>query len=372
MKELSPAELRRKLEAGEPVYILDIREVGDYQSWRIHGSENFPVYHALSSGNFDALTSRLETLPKDKPVVAVCRAGIVSKIAAALLEKAGLEAYSLIGGMHGWSSAWSEARINLSGKPDATFIQVRRNGKGCLSYILGGDGECAIVDPCLDSNVYLDIASRAGLSIAYVLETHVHADHLSRARDICGACGAKVYLHPNERVTYAYEPVNEGDSLTVGGLVIKVIHTPGHTGESVCFLVEDNALLTGDTLFVESVGRPDLEKGDEGAMEGAEILYDSLQSKILTLPDYVKVFPAHYGKPIGFDGVPISATLGELRSSLEYLNLEKDAFVERIVGSLSAKPPNFQLVISVNEGKFGAEGLDPLDLEAGPNRCAAG
>ncbi|MCI0691981.1 MBL fold metallo-hydrolase [candidate division KSB1 bacterium] len=370
MKEITAGELKNKLEAGEDVAVVDIRETDEYNDWHIHGSSNIPAYNALTQGRAEALTDQIAALPRDRPIVAVCRMGNTSKMAARILESFGYEAFSLRDGIRGWSEVWSEARIPLAGRKDATLIQIRRNGKGCLSYLLGSKGRAVIVDPNLDVQVYMKIAEREGLKITQVLETHMQGDHLSRARELCAATGATYLLPENQRVTFPYAPIRDREKLHLGDLSIEVIATPGHTEESVCYLIEGEALLTGDTLFVESVGRPDLEKGDAGAEAGARMLHHSLHDKILKLPDDLRIYPAHYGRPIGFDRVPVGALLGELKSKLDLLKLVEQRFVRTVLSSLQAKPPNFQTIIAINEGKAALGWSDPLDLEAGPNRCA--
>jgi len=364
-------DLKQLLESGKPVAVVDIREANEYNDWHIHDSTNIPVYNALNRGNTDALTPHIKSLPNDRPIVTVCRMGNTSKLAAHILELSGYDASSLIGGMHGWSTMWSEARIHLASRKDAVFLQVRRNGKGCLSYLLGSHGEATVVDPCVDESVYIQIAKREGLIIKHVLETHLHADHLSRARTLCQTTDAQQLLPTNKRAIYPYTPIRDGDKLSIGGgISIEVIATPGHTGESICYLVEGEALLTGDTLFVESVGRPDLEKGDAGADAGARMLYRSLQERILSLPDFVRIYPAHYSQPLGFDPVPVSAELGELKSTIDLLSIGEENFVQSVLSSLQAKPPNFHAIIAINEGKTDLGSTNPIELEAGPNRCA--
>lgn len=370
MNEITVSQLVEKLERGEALTVVDIREAGEFADWHIHGSTNIPSYNALNRRDAGPLLQHIDTLPREKPVVAVCRMGNTSKLAARILESKGFTALSLRDGIRGWSEAWSVARIPLAGESSSILLQIRRNGKGCLSYLLGSKGEALVVDPSLDISVYTRLAEREGLTINQVLETHVQGDHLSRGRELCAATGAEYVLPANRRVTFQYKPVQDSDTIQLGNLRIDVIATPGHTDESVCYLINGTTLLTGDTLFVESVGRPDLEKGDAGAEAGAHALHTSLHRRILPMSDDLRIHPAHFGKPIGFDAVPIGATLRALKSSIELLKLEEQTFVQRILSSLQAKPPNFQAIIAINEGKEELGWTDPLDLEAGPNRCA--
>ncbi len=370
MKEITAQQLAERLSAGEDVAVVDIRDSDAYTEWHIAGAANLPLFAAIKSGDPAAIRSLAGGLSAKRPTILVCNRGVSSLKAAAALAPMGYDLSSLAGGMRGWSTAHSEARIALEGPVAATLIQVRRNGKGCLSYLAGSSGRAAVVDPSLDEPVYLEMARREGLRIEAVLETHVHADHLSRARRLAEAAEAPLFVPENRRVRFDYRPVRDGDRIPVGDLEIQAIATPGHTGESTCYLVGGTVLLTGDTLFVDSVGRPDLEKGDEGADEGARALYRSLRQRIGSLPEDLTVCPAHAGSPIGFDGTPVAARLGDLRRKLEFLRLDEAAFVRRTLGGLGAKPPSFRAILDVNEGKTALGAVDPLDLEAGPNRCA--
>ena len=372
MKEITSDELKTKVEAGDRLVVVDIREAEAFANWHIPGARNLPVIRAIWANDPEPLRSRASELPADQPIVLVCNEGVSSRKAAAVLEPLGFDVASLAGGMRGWSHVHSEARVVLTAHPDACFIQIRRNGKGCLSYLLGSGQVAAVVDPALDESIYTDIAKRQGLEITHVLETHVHADHISRGRALSAATGAPLLLPPNQRVTFDYAAVTDGQEIRIGELRIRAISTPGHTGESTCYLVGDEALLTGDTLFVDSVGRPDLEGGDAGAEAGARALYDSLHERILALPDDVVIYPAHTAAGIGFDGVPVAARLGDVKSSVELLRVEEPTFVRKTLAALGPKPPSFQAIINLNEGKAELHGADPVNLEVGPNRCAVG
>ena len=372
MSEITREKLTDRLVSGEPITVLDIREVNEYDDWHVYGSVNLPVYNAINAGDQTGVTEKLKAfaLDDDKPVAVVCRMGNASKMAAYMLHSMGYDAFSLAGGIFEWSGAWTEAKISLSAAKDKTLFQIRRNGKGCLSYLFGSNGEAAVVDPCVDAAVYTAIAEREGLKITNVIETHVHADHISRARVLCEATGAKMTLPQNDRVNFEYDALNDDDTLKIGDVTLTVIATPGHTVESACFDLDGEVLLSGDTIFVDNVGRPDLEKSDAGAEAGARMLYDSLHNRVLKLSENITVCPAHISDPIGFDGTPIAAKLGDITPNIELLKIEKEEFAKRIPELLGQKPPNFQRVISINEGKADLGWLDPLELEAGPNRCA--
>ena len=197
MNQITVSELKAQLVAGDTVEVVDIRASDEYSGWHIHGSRNVPVYNALRGGSDRSLIDGASSLPRDQPIVTVCRMGIMSQKAASALSALGFDAHSLVGGIRGWGGVWSEAHIPLMAVEGAELVQVRRNGKGCLSYIVGSAGEAAVVDPSVDSEVYLRAAERDDLRITRVLETHVHADHLSRARELCEATGAKLTMRDN-------------------------------------------------------------------------------------------------------------------------------------------------------------------------------
>ncbi|MCI0693553.1 MBL fold metallo-hydrolase [candidate division KSB1 bacterium] len=372
--EIDRQTLLRRLHAGEAIEVVDIRETNEYNGWHIAGASNVPTYIALNRQHHQPFLEQITSYPKDRELVMVCRRGNTSKLAALLAQKLGYQALSLQGGMADWSNAWTVAPATLQNAA-ATFLQIRRDGKGCLSYLLGAANEAAVFDPNIEENAYLELAEKAGLKIRWIFETHIHADHLSRARGLAQKTGATLIMPATSslRTSLPFQPIQDGETFRLGAIEMRAIATPGHTTESTCYLVNGEALISGDTLFVESIGRPDLEKGDAGAVKGAELLFDSLHQRLLTLPDAVQIFPAHYSGAIKFNAEPLTAQLGELRGKIALLKAEKEAFVKTVVASLPAKPPNHEMIISINEGKATIDDLgfmSPADLEAGPNRCA--
>jgi len=370
MSELTAEQLKSKLAAGEPMTIVDIREQEKYDDWHIPGSMHVPVIEAMRANNPEPLRQWAPKLPKDQPLVVICNRGVSSFKAAMLLDSMGYDATSLHLGMKAWTFVHSTADVLLDG--DSEVLQVRRNAKGCLSYLIASGDDAIVVDPSVPVGAYTELAEQRGVRITKVLETHVHADHLSRARELCDAIGAELVMPDNQRVNFDFTKVTDGDSIALGDApeTIKVIATPGHTGESVCYLLDDRALFTGDTLFTNAVGRPDLEKGDEGAEAGAHALYASLHEKVLPLDDAVLVLPAHTDPGIPFDGTPIMATLGDVRSAAKLLGeSDESRFVNELVARLGEKPPSFDAIIAINEGRNDPP-EDIADLEVGPNRCA--
>jgi glyoxylase-like metal-dependent hydrolase (beta-lactamase superfamily II) len=364
-KQIGAETLREWLDARQPVTVLDIRTDEDRAQWAIPGSVHVNAYEALRAGHAGTLADAV--LPPDRPVVTVCNAGRVSQTAADLLTARGFDARSLAGGMKAWSLAWNVADVPLS-DASVRVIQVRRTGKGCLSYIVGSGTEAAVIDPSVPPDVYLELTHRHGWSIRYVLETHVHADHLSRARELANQTAASLLLPSQERVRFAFTALHDGEQVRVGNATLTTTHTPGHTSESTSYVLNETAVFTGDTLFANGVGRPDLHAEPEAARQRARALFASL-TRLRKLPTDMMVLPAHASEPIAFDGRPVAARLDDVAAWLSEWVASESAFVTRVTSNLPPTPPNFVRIVDLNErGEFPPG--DPTDLEAGANRCA--
>jgi len=365
MTTIDADTLRRWLNDGRPVIVLDVRRADDRAEWAIPGSIHVDAYQALKAGDPAALSE--VDLPVDTPVVTVCGLGHTSRIAAERLRALGYPSLSLEGGMRAWSLAWNEAEVPLTGTR-ARVIQVRRTGKGCLSYVVGSAGEAAAIDPSLDPEVYADIAGRNGWRITKVLDTHIHADHLSRSVPLARLTGAVVFLPDQRRVSYPFQALRDGDAVRIGDATLVALHTPGHSWESTCYLLDDRALFTEDTLFLAGVGRPDLEAAPEESRARAGALYGSLR-RLLALPGDVDVLPGHTNQPVDFDHEPLHAPLGEVRTRVELLRVPEEEFARLLLERVPPTPPNHRLIVRHNETGSFPEG-DPVELEAGANRCA--
>jgi glyoxylase-like metal-dependent hydrolase (beta-lactamase superfamily II) len=271
--------------------------------------------------------------------------------------------------MRAWSLAWNTAEIHLSHQ-NTDIIQVRRVGKGCLSYLIGSNGEAAVIDAALDPEIYLNLARRHGWQITRVLDTHIHADHLSRSRLLAEASGATLHMPAQERVTFPFTAVRDGDVLQIGSTQIKAIQTPGHTLESTCYLINAAALITGDTLFLAAVGRPDLKADREESHRRAHLLYDSLH-RLLALPPETLILPGHASQPVAFDGRALAAPLAQVHRQIALLSLAENDFVNTLLKRIPDTPPNHLQIVELNEAGEMPTG-DVTALEAGGNRCAAG
>jgi glyoxylase-like metal-dependent hydrolase (beta-lactamase superfamily II) len=305
------------------------------------------------------------TIPEDTTVVTVCAAGRTSLTASEALREKGIKAYSLGGGMKAWNYAWNSAQLNF---PGVKIIQVRRAAKGVLSYVVGSDKEAIIIDASLNPEIYLNIANENGWSIRYVLDTHIHADYISRTRELAKASGAKHLLIDKAKVDFEFTPVAADESIKFGNATVQVIHTPGHTWESTTYKVDDLAIFTGDTLFIDGIGRPDLKAEQDEAIEKAKNLYHSLK-QLLSLAPSTRVLPAHTSKTVSFDNKLIGDTILKVREKVNLSKMSESQFVVYALSKIPPTPPNYLTIAGLNkQGSY--EGYQLADLEAGGNHCA--
>ena len=365
IRHIDTATLREWLDQKRPVTVLDIRSDDDRQQWSIPGSIHVNAYESLRKGEPGLLRDAL--VPHDRPVVTVCNAGRMSEKAADFLAERGIDVFSLAGGMKAWSMAWNTADVSLA-ESTTRVIQIRRTGKGCLSYLIVSGDEAAVIDPSVGAEVYCSLAKQNSCRIRLVLETHLHADHLSRARQLAEQSGADLLLPAQERAKFPFAAVADGHQLEIGTATLTALRTPGHTEESTSYLVDGVAVFSGDTLFVNGVGRPDLHTGIDGARDRAHVLFQSL-NRLRALPSEVLVLPAHTAEPAPFDGVAIQTKIGDVEQWLSQWLRSEECFVERVTSRIPATPPNFSKIVALNEAGKEPDG-DPTDLEAGANRCA--
>lgn len=260
------------------------------------------------------------------------------------------------------------------------FKQFRHEPLGQASYLLGcaRAKQALVVDPIADLGVdfYVVEAADLTLDIVGVLETHVHADYLSCARELAEMTGAKHYLHESAPVTYPFTPLKDGESVRVGQVEVKALHTPGHTPEHTSYLVTDHArseepwfALTGDSLFVGDVGRPDLLVGDQALdvmdqAERARSQYRSIRDRLFTLPDTVEVYPNHYGGSacggVNMSGKVSSTIAFERRFNLAMSQPDEEAFAAFVADTAKPLPRDYERIKSINLGLIGREELQEV------------
>ena len=258
------------------------------------------------------------------------------------------------------------------------FQQILNEEAGCLSYLIGCGqaGQAAVVDPARDRvDEYVALARRKGLTITEIVDTHIHADHVSGNQALAEKTGARILLHPAAEAAFRTTPIEDTQEIVVGNVGLRVLHTPGHTPDSVCLVVTDRSrgdepwfVLTGDTLFIGDVGRPDF-----GGERAAATLYRSLTSRLLALPDSVEVYPAHgAGSSCGRAmSSKTASTIGfERRFNLALRAGTEDEFVRALMTGLPPKPPNFDRIIARNRARALPPTGEPRPLSAGQAREA--
>lgn len=259
------------------------------------------------------------------------------------------------------------------------FEQITVPGLGCFSYVIGCPAAQAmvVVDPKRDVQDYLDISRNEGMKITHIIDTHVHADHVSGSQELRSHTRAKVCLHENAPVEFEHEKLKEGDVIEIGNAKLEVLYTPGHTPNAISLLVTDKSrseepwmVLTGDVLFVGDIGRPDLA-GEEILSEQVQNLYNSLYERLAAYPDHLEVFPAHgmgslCGRGMSFK---TSSTLGFERHNNPMLQFKSfDDFKAEMTSEFPARPKSFSHIIQTNI--MGAPLLErcPLDLAMSPEQ----
>ncbi|WP_311172765.1 MBL fold metallo-hydrolase [Halobellus ordinarius] len=405
---LSPATLAARIGSGEPVSILDVRDRDEYDAWHVDGpgvtSRQIPYVKFVQAEVKGTVAERAPDLPE--PLVVVCGEGKASAYVADLLTTAGVEAANLAGGMDAWADLLVAAEVPTDGP--ATVRQYRRPSSGCLGYLVERDGEAAVIDPLRAfAERYVADAADLGADVSYAIDTHVHADHVSGVREVAERTDAEVILPAgaaDRGLAFDATLVGDGETLTVGGTTLRALGAPGHTHEMTAFAVGEtvgcggvvdtagtggdpdtarsggdtgiagvDVLLAGDSLFLRSVARPDLEAGLDGAPELAALLHRTLTEQFGELADDVIVAPGHYDTTTtAAESGVYAATLGELRGSLDALSMESDAFVDHVLSAMPPRPNNYEQIIATNLGRERVDDDEAFEMELGPNNCAAG
>ena len=349
-----------------------MRKTDEFDNWKIEG-ENVEVINEPYFNLLDSVDPVVDKLDKDQEIIAVCAKGGSSEMIADMMEEAGFsKVYNLEGGMKAWSEHLEPAKISDLSDGGALY-QFVRLGKGCLSYFIESDGEAAVVDANRMIDVYEDFAKERGVQIKYTIDTHLHADHISGGRMLAEKTGGTYYLPEKDatEVTFDFAALEEGKDITVGRTSIQVqpLYSPGHTIGSTSLIVDDQYLLTGDILFVRSIGRPDLAGKAE---DWVGDLRNTLYSRYKELSDDLVVLPAHYSfaEELG-EGGSVSARLGDLYQRNAGLQVEdENEFRKMVTENLPPQPNAYEDIRKTNMGKITPEVEEQKEMETGPNRCA--
>jgi glyoxylase-like metal-dependent hydrolase (beta-lactamase superfamily II)/rhodanese-related sulfurtransferase len=372
-------ELLPRLDRGEKqLLLLDVRNQDEYESWKIEARRPIETVHVPYFDFIEDADGALAQVPRDRELVVLCAKGGSSEMVVELLGEAGLRARNVSGGMIAYGVYLEPARVPLAAAEAARFslFQVNRRGKGCLSYVIVAGDEAVVVDPSRHADWYEAFAAEQGARIVRVLDTHVHADHVSGGPELARHLRVPYFVSAGEGFELR-QPVTalvDGEEIRLGGeagvsIEVRVIRTPGHTPGSTSFLVDGRYLLTGDTLFVSSVGRPDL---GGHVVEWGRDLFFSLRDRLADLPAETRVLPAHYAgtAEISAEGL-VWGRLGDLRATVPELQLATpEEFVSAVRGAVKDPPAAYAEIIRVNLGAPASE-EQISEWELGKNQCAA-
>jgi len=361
----------RKVIDNEELFILDVRNEDAFDDWKIEGHRfeylNIPYFELL-----DGVEEILPRIPTDKEILVVCAKEGSSVMIAEMLSEAGRDAAYLEGGMKSWSSYLEPVKV-ADLENGGELYQFVRLGKGCLSYMLISGGEAAIIDVVRFTDVFIDFAKEKGVEIKHVFDTHLHADHISGGRHIAAETGAAYYLPPKDatEVVFDYTALTDGLNVKIGAsqMDINALYSPGHTIGSTSFVIDDQFLLTGDILFIDSIGRPDLAGLAE---DWVGDLRKTLYARYRALAEDLIVLPAHFMiiDELNKDGT-VARKLGDLMKENHGLNIEDEhEFRRTVTDNLPPQPNAYEQIRQVNMGKITPNNDEQTEMEIGPNRCA--
>lgn len=372
--------LYERLLSGAPLFILDVRNDEDFKRWRVEGKAgattvNIPYYDFIEDE--DAAVAQV---PADREVLVICAKEGSSQYVAEILRGRGISASYLEGGIPSWGNLYDVRPIVSAAW--GSLIQIARPARGDLSFMLVSDGRAAIVDPLRHTGYYREAAADAGASIALLLDTHVHADHISGGAALAAETGAPYYVHPYDAIhpidmlpaVMPYAPLSDGQTFQLGQITIRTIWYPGHTLGQVNFLAETpdggRYLFTGDGIFLRSFGRPDL--GGKGEA-WTPMLYASMFERLPRhLTDATMILPAHFSvldEDIG--GGIFAAPYGEVRAHNDGLRPRtREEFTSFVLSHLPYFPPEYVQIKRVNIGLVTPTEEEASELELGKNICA--
>lgn len=368
---MTAKEITWKVINKEELFILDVRNEVDFSDWKIEGEKvkhvNVPYFDLL-----DGLDPILDKMPESKEVLVVCAKEGSSIMIAEMLAEEGFQAFYLKGGMKAWSEHLEPIKVGDL-KNGGELYQFVRIGKGCLSYMVISNGEAAIIDSTRMTDVYLDFAEEKGAIVTHVFDTHLHADHISGGRVISETTGAAYWLPSKdaEEVQFEYNKLADGNDVTIGNTTITIhpLYSPGHTIGSTSFVIDEKFLLSGDILFVDSIGRPDLAGLAE---DWVGDLRETLYKRYRELSDELVVLPAHFMiiEELNDDG-SVSEKLGNLFANNHGLNITDEVeFRKLVTENLPPQPNSYQEIRKTNMGKISPDEEEQREMEIGPNRCA--
>ena len=367
------AQLYRWLVSQEDFLLLDVRNENDHRQLPVESPYDFnmmniPYFEFIEDENL-----ALARIPKHRETRIVCAREGSAKFVGEILVRHGYEDVGYLrGGITTWGSLLTSVRVD-PGTDNFELHQFIRPGKACLSYGLIYRNEMVVFDPSRNIDYYKNFASIRSAAITKVYETHAHADHLSGSLDMMNLMGLPLSAHERDfhMSPFGYEALTDGDvhQLSGDGPEIRILHTPGHTEGSITFMINGKYLLTGDTLFIVSAGRPDLGgKVDEWSMD----LYNTLMNKYMQIDENVVVLPAHYSSwDEATEDLFFADLLGNIRKRNPIFEItDEAAFVEFVKDNMRESPSVYAEIKRINTGLMVVSHEEGDDMDLGKNECA--
>jgi glyoxylase-like metal-dependent hydrolase (beta-lactamase superfamily II)/rhodanese-related sulfurtransferase len=382
---MSAAEMYAAILDGTVPFILDVRNEDDFDRWRVEGRAsmnilNLPYFEFVEDeeASLDTLAKHVST---EEEILVVCAKEGSAQFVAEILRDNGYSVSYLKEGITSWGDLYDVRDVVVEGEY-GRIIQIARPARGDLSFVLISDGQAAIVDPLRHIDHYLNTINAAGATLTHIFDTHAHADHISGGPDLRAATGANYYMHPYDAIhpldmlpaTISYNYLHDGQTFQVGQMTIKTIWFPGHTLGQVNYLATTpdggRYLFTGDGIFLQSFGRPDL--GGQGE-RWTPILYESMFHRLPPhLTDDTVILPAHFSQQDedGGNGIFVEtyATVRATNDALKPRSLEE--FTDYVLGSLPHFPEEYVEIKRVNAGLSQPDEEAASELELGKNICA--
>jgi glyoxylase-like metal-dependent hydrolase (beta-lactamase superfamily II)/rhodanese-related sulfurtransferase len=376
LPQIPPQELAERLDRGESLQVLDVRAADKVDRGHIEMGPEL-AFHAHPSAKILALPD-LGALHLDakRPIAVICGHGNSSKKATAFLRERGYEAFSVIGGMAAWETVY--VARPLSPTPSLSHVvQLDRVGQGALSYVLVSDGDAVVVDPGRHIERYDALLEELHATPAAVVDTHIHADYLSGASAAAARWQVPYFLHPEDAVspyderpaTVAFQPLRDGDTIAFGHATLRAAHVPGHTLGSIALLADEGLALTGDFLFVQSIGRPDLAGQTE---RWSRLLWKSLERARESWPGDLLILPAHYAAESERRADrAIAARFDVITATNPPIAIQDERqFLQWVAERATPFPDAYRTIKEANLGLVALSEADAEVLESGPNQCA--
>lgn len=389
MTDISAEQLYRLLENNQPL-LFDIRSQKEFENGHIEGKTSFPTLNisykdliekgdkkdSKESISYYIQEHLSQKLPKNEKIIVVCNRGRSSAIVSDILRNLGYDALSLIGGIRNWGNFYIKKEIIAT--PDLSIFQIIRISRGCLSYVIISNGMATVIDPLRQFQPYLELFEKLNAQPQFILDTHVHADHISGGKELAEKFGIPYYFHPYDGIhpidmipaKFSYEFSWLDKIYSLGKIEIKALHIPGHTLGNQAFLINNQYLFSGDSIFIGSIARPDL---GGHAQAWTTLHYDSLR-KLIELPDNILVLPSHFNSLSESNADhTFCKTLGELKKQNEGLLMVQKSlkdFSEYILNNLPHFAEEYMDIKRINLGLLTVDEDKAIELELGKNICA--